>query len=158
MGTYHWEARTVDVNGGKSAWVEYGTFSVDFRVNAAPNAPTGLTQKDASAAAIPSPNGITNDTTVTLGGNVTDPDGGDLVKLQFEIVSSGGSFSGTPTNQEAGYAARASHSLDVPLSPGTYDWKARSADNNGASSAWATGGTFRMECGSVLSDWSGSTR
>jgi hypothetical protein len=141
--TYHWRARTVDEHGASSGWVVFGSLEVEeeIRVNAAPNDPTDLTQADGGP--IPSPNGVTNETTVTLGGNVTDPDGGDQVALEVEVVASGGTFADTPT-EGADLGAQGTQSVDVSPGYGTWDWQARTVDEHDAVSAWVPGGTFRI--------------
>jgi len=142
-GTYHWRARTVDVNGAQSGWVNFGAITVDFRVNAPPNNPTSTTQTDSVNAAIASPNGITNDTTVKLGATLSDPDAGDSVKLNVEVQPVGTSFTNTATNSDA-LGAQGTHIKSLTLPAGTYHWQAQTEDQYAALSGWTGGGTFRI--------------
>jgi hypothetical protein len=111
---------------------------------ASPDDPTNLTQEDASAVAIAN-GGVTNDTTVTLGADLTDDDDDD-VRLQVEVISSDDDFTNAPTDAEAVASAPGTHTLDVgSLAPGTYDWQARSTDDSDdPPSAWVAGYTFRV--------------
>jgi hypothetical protein len=138
-GTYDWQARsTDDSEDPPSAWVPGYT----FRVNAAPDAPASPTQDD-DAGPIANPNGVTNDTSVTLGATLSDPDAGDQVELQVEVVPSGMDFTGIPTDA-TGLGPQGLASVDVSPDPGTYGWQARTADEHGGLSAWVPGGEFRI--------------
>ena len=143
-GTYHWRARTVDVNGAQSSWVNFGLLTVSFRVNAPPNAPTLTTQTDSLNNPIASPSGITNDTTVVLGAYLTDPDTLDTVKLNLEVQPHLTPFTNTANHTEASLSAQGTHTKSLALAPGTYDWQAQTEDVNGALSGWTPGGTFRI--------------
>ncbi|MEA2551309.1 MAG: large repetitive protein, partial [Actinomycetota bacterium] len=144
-GKYHWRARTVDLNGLQSGWVNFGVITVDFRVNTPPDAPTSTTQTDSASATISSPLGITNDTTVKLGATLSDPDtDGDTVKLNVEVQPSGTSFTGTANYSEASLSPQGVHTKSLTLAPGTYHWRAQTEDQYSALSGWTTGGTFRI--------------
>ncbi|MEA2579157.1 MAG: N-acetylmuramoyl-L-alanine amidase, partial [Actinomycetota bacterium] len=143
-GTYHWRARTLDVNGALSNWVNFGAITVDYRVNAPPNNPASTTQTDSASNPISSPTGITNDTTVKLGAMLSDPDPQlDTVKLNLEVRPVATAFTGTATTSDA-LGPQGIHIKNVTLLPGTYHWQAQTEDQYGALSAWTAGGTFRI--------------
>ena len=120
----------------------FGTLSINFRVNAKPNVPASLTQVNASSAAIAN-NGITNDTTVTLGGTLSDPDAGDTVLLQLEVRPSTVAFSDSATSSTS-LGAQGVQTKAVTPGYGTWHWQARTVDQYGAASAWVAGYTFRI--------------
>src|SRR4051812_17134331 len=140
-GTYHWQAQAVDTNGDNSGW----TTGFQFRVDpAAPNVPANPAQFEyPSNNPLSSPDGITNGSEVVFRADATDPDTSDTVKLQFEVVATGGTFTGTPTDQEPGLTAQGTHSYRIAFLAGTYDWKVRTNDGARVSN-WVPGGTFRI--------------
>ncbi|MFE4620243.1 DNRLRE domain-containing protein [Streptomyces sp. NPDC056747] len=82
----------------------------------------------------------TNDTTPTITGKSTDPDG-NTVQITYEIWTSSGTtalLSGTPTWWAAS-GANAPWTPTTALAPGTYKWRAKVYDGlawNGTWSAW----------------------
>src|SRR5439155_24130969 len=88
---YHWQARAVDVTGRRSAWVPFGNndeTAPDFSVAVpqAPAAPTGLAQfKDDGVTGIPV-GGISNGPTAVFKAGLSDPDPGDQLRLEVEVI------------------------------------------------------------------------
>ncbi len=97
---YHWRARTVDSNGGASAWVSYPSASpnsesaTDFSVTQVPADASSLAQFQSDATTAIATGAGALSTSVVLKATVSDPDL-DQVQLQVEVKSVGTSFNGT---------------------------------------------------------------
>jgi len=120
--------------------------SIRFANNQPPNPPTGLVQS-ATAGGAPLPLGGFSDNTIFCRGTVTDPDAGNTVGLEIEILPNSTPFSSNVTGQTAvtpgasmvasGGAPEAVYTFTGnPYGSGDYHWRARSRDSGGASSAW----------------------
>ena len=143
-GSYHWQAMATDVNTDESPWANGDT----FRINTPPASPTALAQTSDGNVTIPD-GGVTNDTTPTFAGTVTDPDNTptqtDTLQLEVEVKLASGSFDGSSTHLSSSVADAQTGSVTWPaLSPGNYKWRARTVDQNGAVSGWATFGTLSI--------------
>jgi predicted CxxxxCH...CXXCH cytochrome family protein len=101
--------------------------------NSSPNLPTNLAQyKNDGTTAIAS-GGYTNEITIKIEADISDPDGGDTVKLQVDTDGDNAS------DCESVFAATPQTNVQVSCSVtnGTsYDWQVRSVDNSSATSAW----------------------
>ena len=122
--------------------------SVRFANNSPPNPPTNLVQS-ADSGGLPLALGSWSDTTIYCRGTVTDPDAGNTVGLEIEILPNASPFSSNITGQTAstpGASMVASGGTPEvlytftgsPYGSGDYHWRARSRDNAGATSAWVT--------------------
>ncbi|MBI4565528.1 MAG: hypothetical protein HY716_12610 [Planctomycetes bacterium] len=124
-----------------------------------PNPPTGLLQA-ADAGGPARPVNFISDATVYFRGIVTDPDTGDRVGLEVEILPSATPFQTDITGDTARTAAadlvpnggepEALYTFTgSPFGSGDYQWRARSFDANGNTSPWATydpaGTHFRVD-------------
>jgi hypothetical protein len=112
-------------------------------VNNPPNQPTGLSQfKSDGITSIPF-GGTTDESTVVLKGDVSDPDG-DQVRLQVELRrldEYGGGFTGEPTHESDWVESGSQASITVyGLINADYHWRARAIDSNGATSSWMSAG------------------
>jgi hypothetical protein len=142
-GNYDWQAQAEDVNGDVSGWVAGDT----FRVNAPPNDPANLAQESDGNVTI-SPGGVTNDSTPTFSGTVTDPDNDptqtDTLQLEVEVKAAGSAnFDGTGTHTSSAVNDNQTASVTWPaLGPGTYHWRARTVDVNTATSGWQNFGSI----------------
>jgi hypothetical protein len=147
-GRYHRQARTKDENGDTSRWVSFDTNSdgnqpsvnadVDFRVNV-PLAPTALAQQDDASQPLPT-GGLTDDP-VTLSATVTDPDYATL-RLEVEAKRIGVAFDGSNTTTSSAVASGSAASVTLTnLDDGRYHWRARTVDQNGATSGWVSSGS-----------------
>lgn len=145
VGSYHWQARTVDSMGIASAWVSFGAnpeTSTDFAIstNTNPNVPSGLNQFKSDGTTIISIGGSTDETTVIFKGTVSDPDNNN-VQLQVEVKQTGVVFDGTGiltgTLVSSGSLSQVTAS---GLSQVSYHWRARTIDSLGATSAWVNFG------------------
>ncbi|MBI4563991.1 MAG: hypothetical protein HY716_04770 [Planctomycetes bacterium] len=119
-----------------------------FYAGQPPNPPTGLLQA-AEAGGPAWPVNFISDATVYLRGTVTDPDTGDRVGLEVEVLPSGTPFQTDVTGDTArtapadlvlnGGEPEALYTFTgSPFGSGEYHWRARSFDANGNTSAWAT--------------------
>lgn len=138
-GVYYWRARVeLDPSGSISSWSDW----YPFRINATPNAPTGLTPTGGVA---------TTDTTPDLKMNFSDPDAdqGDtpsLVNVEVRDNSDDSldwSQTGATPAPDAGY----SHVVTVGatlVNETTYKWRARFTDAMGRQGAWSAYQLFKV--------------
>jgi hypothetical protein len=115
--------------------------------NTAPNTPANLAQFKADAATSIPTGGATNETSVVLKGDVSDPNLGNTVKLQVEVRPIGTDFTNAMTGESALLPNGSPASVTVgSLVNGTsYHWQARVVDDNGAASTWASFGGGNTE-------------
>jgi len=116
-----------------------------FANNQPPAPPTNLVQA-ATAGGSPEALGFVSDPTVYFRGNVTDPDSGNTVGLQVEVLPNATPFSSNITGQTAvtpsasmvasGQAPECVYTFGNPYGSGDYHWRARSVDSSGSFSAW----------------------
>ncbi len=136
--------KTVTGTAANGATATAPNFSKNVTVtaNQAPGAPTGLAQFKSDGTTSIATGGLTNETTVVLKGTVSDPDGGDNVKLQVEVEPVGTAFTNTATAESGLLASGSIASVAIAgLSDGTsYHWQARTVDNHGNASAWLSFG------------------
>ncbi len=143
-GAYHWQARALDATGRVGPWVAFGTGGADFRIDVPqpPGVPSALAQFK-SDGVTPIPVGGTSDrSTVLFQGLVSDPDSGDVDRLEVEVKPVGTAFVDTATVSSTlvprGTAATATI---TGLADGVgYHWQARAVDETGRSSAWVSFG------------------
>jgi hypothetical protein len=109
------------------------------QINNPPNSPTSLAQyKSDCSTPIPA-GGWTNETAVCLKGDISDPDAGDQIKLEVELVTSTQPFANLPTHAAPSYCI--SPCLSTTTASGLidtfqYKWQARTIDVQGATSNW----------------------
>jgi hypothetical protein len=112
--------------------------------NSAPNTPANLDQTKTTAAAI-SVGGWTNETSVILTANLSDPNNPDILQLCAEVQSRGTDFigsetaCGSPVNY-SGSAVAASVTINGLLATDSYHWQVRTRDSASATSAWISFG------------------
>lgn len=149
---YHWQARTIDAEGNVSGWVSYPTppsapnaeTTADFHTsttNTNPGVPTAVSQENSGGAI--GVGASTNETTVLFKATVSDPDAGQLVRLEIELRETSQSFTGTPTHTSGFVSSGTQATISVPgLATNTnWHWRYRAADNApGGASAWTSFG------------------
>jgi hypothetical protein len=133
----------VDSAGVASAWVAYATNSedaADFRVSQPPAVPGSRGQNQANGTTAIALGGYATATSVVFKGTVTDPDAGQLAKLQVEAKPLGTAFTGTPTCQSVLVSSGTAASCTATGLPrGTsYHWQTRTVDSGGLASAWVS--------------------
>ncbi|MBI2931211.1 MAG: hypothetical protein HYY16_06140, partial [Planctomycetes bacterium] len=147
LGGYHWQMCCVDDLGLASAWTPFSGADPNFIVgsaNGAPGAPGVPAQLQSDGATLIPLGGQAATSVVIVRGDATDPDGGDVVKLQVELRPTDTGFS-SPASPiidgvaffESSLGAQGTHfvSLAIP-GDGSYHWQARAVDGAGAASAW----------------------
>jgi hypothetical protein len=139
--SYHWRVRAGDNTGRSGPWAAPGG-NPDFVVNVShpPLAPTALGQARGDGTGILT-GAVTDTNVVILSGVVSDPDPGDLLRLDVEVRPVGTGFSGpthsSPVAQDGGQM----QAVVGPLPGGTsYHWRARAMDQSGDTSAWVSYG------------------
>ncbi len=154
--SYHWQARAKDAQGNYSAWTSFGGNSdgsppgtpaaTDFisPTNTAPSSPASLTQKKTDGTT-PIANGAwTNESSVILGGTVSDTNNPDSDQLCVEVKNWGISFDGTGETCAAlgAYSGTGlTQSVTISsLSNGSKHWRARTKDAGGLASSWVFSG------------------
>lgn len=107
--------------------------------NNAPYSPSNLSQFKTDGTSITA-GGTTNESSIKLRGNVSDPDG-NSVKLQIELRTTSQPFSATVTH-ESGFVSNGSTAeiLVSGLANGNYQWKGRTVDSTGLPSTWVDAG------------------
>ncbi|MGH7569995.1 MAG: BACON domain-containing protein [Gemmatimonadales bacterium] len=142
---YRWQARTVDGTGRASAWVGFGgnhPDTADFRV-AVPQDPaatdSGQFRSDGSTAI--GLGAVTGEATVVLKAKVTDPDPGDVLRLQVEVRKLGEPFI-VPTDSSASVVTGATPTVTISgLADDTaYHWRYRAVDQTGRAGPWTAFG------------------
>lgn len=158
-GRYRWRARATDGTGRTGPWTPYGsTSAADFRVpdgdddpdddddpeDGDPLAPSGLGQfRSDGTTRIPA-GGSTSETTVVLKAKVAHSGSDTRVRLEVQVAPVGllgvlaETKSGTSSLGPSGTEASVTISgLDRGQS---YQWRARTVDENGQTSPWVTFG------------------
>jgi photosystem II stability/assembly factor-like uncharacterized protein len=140
---YHWQAWTVDELGKVSPPVAYGWNSEsdpDFVVSRPPSLPAARGQRQADGATPLPLGGTASSGTVVFRATVSDSDPGQAVRLQVEVQPLGTSFAGTVSCQSSLVASGTATACGVSaLVAGTaYHWRARTVDDLGSASAWAS--------------------
>jgi alpha-tubulin suppressor-like RCC1 family protein len=154
---YRWRLRAVDNLGTPSAWASYATNAedaADFAVNTAPALPTGRAQRQADGTTAIPLGGTATTPTVVFRATVSDPDGGQTVRLQVEVQPVGTVFTGALSCQSAYVASGTAASCQqTGLTPGTgYHWRLRAVDNKGGASAWASYATNAEDAADFIVD------
>ncbi|HWP37994.1 MAG TPA: invasin domain 3-containing protein, partial [Gemmatimonadales bacterium] len=139
--TYRWRARARDNTGRVGTWLEFaGATGADFGVAIpeAPAPPTDLSQLKADATTPIAPGGVTDERTVVLRGRVSDPDPGDLLRLEVEIQLVDSVFQGVPhgSSVEVPGSSLATVTIAGLADDRRYHWQARTIDRSGRASAW----------------------
>jgi hypothetical protein len=120
--------------------------AIRFYTNENPFDPTNLVQA-ADAGGPAKQNGYVSDATAYFRGGVTDPDAGNTIGIQVEILPSTVPFTANISGQTtvtaaadmvaSGGTAEAVYVFDgTPYGSGDYHWRARSIDNGGGVSNW----------------------
>lgn len=141
--SYHWRARAIDELGDTSSWVAYGGNSesaIDFRVVVphVPNPPDALAQLQSSDLTPIPVGGAASSNTIVISGVVSDPDTGQTVQLEVEVLPVGQDFTGQPNYVTPLVPSNTTVSVTVgPLAVNTnYHWQARAKDAAGGTGAW----------------------
>ncbi|KPJ91371.1 MAG: hypothetical protein AMS18_08840, partial [Gemmatimonas sp. SG8_17] len=144
---YHWQARVVDQDMNSSEWRQFGgnpETEADFKiaVPSVPFVPASLAQLRADGTTPISVGETVPEATVTYRATVSDPDPGDLLRLQTETRSIGIPFTGFPTDSSAPTSGGGAVSVTVHGLPddASYHWRARVTDQDGNESAWVSFG------------------
>ncbi len=144
---FHWQARAVDQGGNASAWVAFGSnaeTAADFSVAIpeAPALPTGTDQLQSNATTVIPVGGTTGESTVVFRGTISDPDPGDMLRLQVEVQPVGTPFSDSPgaTSGQVSSGSVATLSVTSLADDSDYHWQARTVDQSGRASAWISFG------------------
>ncbi len=138
---YHWRARTGDNTGRTGPWASRGG-NPDFVVDVPhpPNAPTALGQARGDGVGILTGASIDTDV-VILSGVGSDPDPGDMLRLEVEVRPVGLVFTGPTHSSPAVPNGGQLQAIVGPLPGSTaYHWRARVVDQAGATSAWVAYG------------------
>lgn len=120
--------------------------AIRFYTNEPPFDPTNLSQA-ADSGGPAKPLGFVSDATAWFRGTVTDPDSGNTIGLQVEILPSTTPFAAGITGQTAttpvadmvasGGVAEVLYIFDTtPYGTGDYHWRVRAVDNGGGTSGW----------------------
>src|SRR3990170_2789893 len=140
MGTFD-AANNGDFSG--SVWVVYGPSPAPPPpANSAPNVPSSLGGHVSGF--------YIADNTPTLTFNLSDPDTGDQVRFRIQ-VDNNSDFSSPVVDSSSSLGSQGARSFTVgtPLADGSYYWRVRATDGDGAASAYATanGGSvaFRVD-------------
>jgi hypothetical protein len=141
--SYHWRARAMDQSGDSSSWVAYGgnpESATDFRVVVpnVPNPPDALAQLQSSDLSPIPVGGAASSNTIVISGVVSDPDAGQTVQLEVEVLPVGQDFIGQPNYVTPLAPSNTTVSVTVgPLAVNTnYHWQARAKDAAGGTGAW----------------------
>ena len=139
--SYHWRVRAGDNTGRSGTWASPGG-NPDFAVNVShpPLAPTALGQARGDGAGILT-GAVTDTNVVILSGVVSDPDPGDLLRLDVEVRPVGTGFTGPTYSSLAAQDGGQMQAVVGPLPSGiSYHWRARAVDQSGDTSAWVAYG------------------
>lgn len=139
--SYHWRVRAGDNTGRSGAWASPGG-DPDFVVNVShpPRAPTALGQARGDGTGILT-GAVTDTNIVILSGVVSDPDPGDLLRLDVEVRPVGTGFTGPTHSSPPAVDGGQMEAVVGPLPSGTsYHWRARAVDQSGDTSAWVAYG------------------
>jgi hypothetical protein len=119
-----------------------GAFALSVVHERAPSTPQSIAQLRADSTTAIAVGGITPDGVTVFRGVVNDPNAGDSVRLELEILPTSSPPSGTPTHQGAFVAAGQTARVAIAgLSENTaYQWRARSCDKTLRCSAWVSFG------------------
>ncbi len=109
--------------------------------NNPPNTPAFLAQYKSDGSTGLGFGGITDERTVVLKGDVTDPDG-DWVSLDVEVRLVGTVFYNSPNCSSSGTVVSGGTAAMTcsALADGQYHWQARAKDSDGAMSGWLSAG------------------
>lgn len=142
--SYHWRVQVVDVDGEKSGWRSHGgnaETEADFRT-AVPVTPPSLGEarqvNPVSGGLIRSGEALADSEAVRIEAIVSEPNGA-TVRLEVEIISSGGSFAGI-ASASSPLAEGGPATVDIPLAPGRYRWQARAVNQWDVASPWSAAG------------------
>ncbi len=140
-----WQARTRDITGRVSPWVAFGSgAAADVRVvlPEGPAPPTALGQRRSDGTTVIAIGGTTNEATVLVLGTVSDPDPGDLVRVEVEVRPLGTPFTNTPNGSSVAVPSGGTGVAPVAgLADNTdYHWQARAVDETGRSGSWVSFG------------------
>ena len=147
-GSYHWQARTNDVNGASSDWVSFGANTeadTDFvcapGAGAVPNIPTVAEQYRSDGTTVIALAALTSENRVIFKANVTDPDAGAMVRLQVERKDINTAFAATGLSSGSFVATGGISTVEVTgIAINSHYWRFRSQDSMGNLSAWTSFG------------------
>jgi hypothetical protein len=144
---YHWQARVVDQDVNTSAWTQFGgnpETEADFKIAVpdVPYVPVDLMQLRADGTTPIPVGGTVDEATVVYRATVSDPDPGDLLRLQTETQPLGIPFTGFPNDSSTQISGGGTVSVTVSglRDDVSYRWRARATDQDGNASAWVSFG------------------
>jgi hypothetical protein len=107
-----------------------------------PSLPSGEVQKKLDNLTVLAVGDTTDETTVIVSAQVSDPDPGDQLRLLVELRPVGVAFTGTATDTSGSVANGATAAVGIPgLSDDTdYHWQIRALDQTGRTGAWKSFG------------------
>jgi hypothetical protein len=119
-----------------------GAFALSIIHERAPNTPQSIAQLRADSVTGIAVGGVTPDAATVFRAVVNDPNAGDSVRLELEILPISSPPSGAPTHQGAYFAAGQTARVAIAgLSENAaYYWRARSCDKTLRCSAWVSFG------------------
>jgi hypothetical protein len=145
-GDYHWRLRAEDVAGATSSWLAFGGNDdlepepADFSRTTpadviAPAPPVGLQQYHTDSVSVIPPGDGTSEDKVVLTALVTPTS--SMAAVEVEVKGFQQAFDGLNTVIGSFDWSSLSRAV-VPLAPGSWHWRARTLDAQGASSDWAS--------------------
>jgi hypothetical protein len=144
---YRWQYRAKDETGRTSAWTAYGgngDSDTDFRtaIPQAPLQPMSLAQLRSDASTPVALGEAVPERTMVFSGTISDPDQGELLRLEVEIRPVGVPFTGVPTGSSVAVSSGQTAAATIAgLNDDTdYRWRARTIDQSGLPSAWVAYG------------------
>jgi hypothetical protein len=119
-----------------------GAFTLLGRAPGTPSSPDSLRQTRADSTSTISVGGATSDPEVVVRGLLRDPDVGDTLRLEVELLPVGSPFTGEVTASSAPTVNGGTAFARIPgLSDGTeYHWRSRAVDQTGRATEWASFG------------------
>jgi hypothetical protein len=147
-GSYHWQARTNDVNGASSDWVSFGANTeadTDFvcapGAGAVPNVAAGADQYRSDGTTLIAVGGTTTESRVIFRATVTDPDAGNMVRLQVERRDINTTFTGSGLLSGSFVATGGVSIIEAAGIPSnSHYWRYRTQDAQGNVSVWTSFG------------------
>src|SRR5205814_2929934 len=135
---YRWRARTRDQTGRLGGWVPFGgnaETAADFStaIPGPPLAPTALGQFQSDGVTAIPVGGTGRSRSAVFKGTITDPNPGDVVRLEVEVDPLSTAFSGVPNGSGAGVANGTIATATVAglTDNVSYHWHARGVDETG---------------------------
>jgi hypothetical protein len=136
--TGNYDVTVTSVTGSTTDNIPLPSTTATRNVNTGPAAVVNLEQYKSDSSTLIDPGRYTNELTVIIKGDVTDPEG-DNVQLEIEMVDVDGSFTGNPgggCTPDGFVSSGTKATATCGLGSGQFKWKARGADINGNKGVW----------------------